>query len=278
MHGKTVVITGATSGIGQVAAETLARLGARVVFVARDEAKGQATLDQLIRANPDAAHDWVRADLSTMAAMMAAAEALASKASRIDVLINNAGAFFQRREVTSDGLEKTFALNHMAYFVITGTLRPRLAPDARIVSTASIAHSRAVLDFDDLQGARRYSGIGAYGRSKLCNILWTRELARRLRATEITANCLHPGGVRTGFGADTSGVLKTVFGLVRPFMLTPEQGADTLIYLASSPDVAGQTGGYWASRRLAQPSPAARDPAAALRLWEVSARLAGVPA
>jgi NAD(P)-dependent dehydrogenase (short-subunit alcohol dehydrogenase family) len=278
MHGKTVVITGATSGIGQIAAEALVRQGARVVFVARDEARGRAMLDQLVRANPDAAHDWVQADLSTLAAMRAAGEALASKTSRVDVLINNAGAFFQRREVTADGLEKTFALNHMAYFVITETLRPRLAPDARIVSTASVAHSRAVLDFDDLQGARRYSGFGAYARSKLCNILWTRELARRLQGTEITANCLHPGAVRTGFGANTSGVLKTVFGLVRPFMLTPEQGADTLIYLASSPDVAGQTGGYWAGRRLRQPSAAARDPAAALRLWELSARLAGVPA
>jgi len=278
MHGKTVVITGATSGIGQIAAEALARQGARVVFLARDAARGRAMLDRLIRANPDAAHDWVQADLSTVAAMKKAAKAVARKLARIDVLINNAGAFFQHREVTADGLEKTFAVNHMAYFVITETLRPRLAPDARIVSTASIAHSRAVLDFDDLQGALRYSGFGAYGRSKLCNILWTRELARRLQGTEITANCLHPGGVRTGFGANSSGVLKTVFGLVRPFMLTPEQGADTLIYLASSPDVAGQTGGYWSRRRLAQPSAAARDPAAALRLWEVSAQLAGVPA
>jgi NAD(P)-dependent dehydrogenase (short-subunit alcohol dehydrogenase family) len=278
MHGKTVVITGATSGIGEVAAETLARQGARVVFTARDADRGRATLDRLIRANPDAAHDWVEADLSTLAAMKSAGEAVARKASHIDVLINNAGAFFQRREVTADGLEMTFAVNHMAYFVITGTLRPRLAPDARIVSTSSIAHSRSVLDFDDLQGARRYSGFGAYGRSKLCNILWTRELARRLHGTEMTANCLHPGGVRTGFGANSSGALKTVFDLVRPFMLTPEQGADTLVYLASSPDVAGQTGGYWSRRRLTQPSAAARDPAAASKLWEVSARLAGVPA
>jgi NAD(P)-dependent dehydrogenase (short-subunit alcohol dehydrogenase family) len=278
MHGKTVVITGATSGIGQVAAETLARQGARVVFVARDAARARAMLDRLIRANPDAAHDWIQADLSAVAAMKAAAKALARKLTRIDVLINNAGAIFERREVTADGLEKTFAVNHMAYFVVTEGLRSRLAPDARIISTASTAHNYGALDFDDLQSTRRYTGWGAYGRSKLCNILWTRELARRLANTEVTANCVHPGGVRTGFAENNSGLVKTLFGLARPFMLTPEQGADTLIYLASSSDVAGQTGGYWSRRRLTQPSAAARDPAAALRLWEVSARLAGVPA
>src|SRR5580658_9601916 len=193
MHGKTVVITGATSGIGEVAAEALARQGARVVFVARDAAKGRATLDRLIRANPDAAHDWVQADLSTIAAMKAAGKAVARKVSRIDVLINNAGAIFLRREVTADGLEKTFAVNHMAYFVVTGQLRARLAPDARIVSTASNAHVYGTLDFDDLQSERRYSGMAAYARSKLCNILWTRELARRLAGGEVTANCVHPG-------------------------------------------------------------------------------------
>jgi len=278
MHGKTVVITGATSGIGEVAAEALARQGARVVFVARDKDRARATLDRLIRANPDAAHSWVEADLSTVAAMKAAAKAVARKLPRIDVLINNAGAIFERRGVTADGLEKTFAINHMAYFVITEGLRPRLAPDARIVSTASNAHIYGALDFDDLQLTRRYSSIAAYGRSKLCNILWTRELARRLANTEVTANCVHPGAVRTGFGENNSGLLKNLFGLARPFMLTPGQGADTLVYLASSPDVAGQTGGYWTRRRLTQPSPAARDPAAALRLWEVSARLAGVKA
>ncbi len=278
MHGKTVVITGATSGIGQIAAEALAREGARVVFLARDAAKGRAMLDRLIRANPDAAHDWVQADLSTIAAMKAAAEAVTRKLSRIDVLINNAGAIFERREVTADGLEMTFAVNHMAYFVVTGCLRQHFAPDARIVSTASNAHVYGQLDFDDLQSTRRYSGITAYARSKLCNILWTREVARRLAHTEITATCVHPGAVRTGFGENNSGLLKTLFGLVRPFMLSPRQGADTLIYLASSPDVAGQSGGYWSRRRLTQPSPAARDPAAALRLWEISARLAGVPA
>jgi NAD(P)-dependent dehydrogenase (short-subunit alcohol dehydrogenase family) len=279
MHGKTVVITGATSGIGQVAAETLAHRGARVVFTARDTGKGQAMLARLIRANPDAAHDWVLADLATVAGMKGACHSLAEKLSRIDVLINNAGALFERRELTADGLEKTFAVNHLAYFVVTAGLRSRLAPDARIVSTASNAHLfGGALDFDDLQSARRYSGMAAYARSKLCNILWTRELGRRIADTAMTANCLHPGAVRTGFAGNNSGLVKTLIGLAKPFMLSPEQGADTLIYLASSADVAGVSGGYWARRRLIEPSAAARDPVAAARLWEVTACLAGLPA
>lgn len=278
MHGKTVVITGATSGIGQVAAETLAREGARVVFVARDAVKARTMLDRLIRANPDAAHDWVQADLTTIAAMKAAGEALLAKAARVDVLINNAGAIFDRREVTADGLEKTFAVNHMAYFVITEVLRPALGPGARVVSTASTAHTFGRLDFDDLQSAKAYSAFRAYGLSKLCNILWTSELARNLEGAGVTANCIHPGGVNTGFGDNAKGWLGALFGLGKRFMLTPEQGADTLIYLAESAEVAGRTGGYWVKRAPVQPSVAARDPAVAARLWDVSARLAGVPA
>lgn len=278
MQGKTVVITGATSGIGQVAAETLAKRGARVVFTARNEAKGEAMLDRLVRANPDAAHGWVQTDLSTIAAMKAAGEALAAKAPRIEVLINNAGAIFQRREVTADGLEMTFAVNHMAYFVVTEILRPLIPHGGRIVSTASTAHQYGRLDFDDLQSARNYQSFRAYGLSKLCNILWTRELARRVTGARVTANCLHPGGVNTGFGDNVSGVLGALFGLGKRFMLTPEQGADTLIYLAASGDVADRTGGYWAKRALTQPSVSARDDNAAHRLWEVSAEIAGLPA
>ena len=278
MFRKTVVITGATSGIGEVAAESLARQGARVVFVARDAHKARALLDRLIRANPDAAHDWVQADLSTIAAMKEAGEALLAKAARIDVLINNAGAIFDRREVTSDGLEKTFAVNHMAYFVITEMLRPALQPGARVVSTASTAHSFGRLNFDDLQSTRGYSAFGAYGLSKLCNVLWSTELARRLKDVAVTANCLHPGGVNTGFGDNAKGLIGVLFGLGKRFMLTPEQGADTLIYLATSPDVADKTGGYWSRRTPVQPSAAARDESASLRLWETSARLAGLPA
>ncbi len=276
MQGKTVVITGATSGIGQVAAERLARQGARIVFTARDPGRARSTMDLIQRANPEAAHDCVEADLATIGAMKAAGAALLAKASRIDVLVNNAGALFDRREVTADGMEMTFAVNHMAYFVVTEALRPALTAGSRIVSTASTAHQFGRLDFDDLQSARRYSAFGAYGRSKLCNILWTRELARRLEGSGITANCLHPGGVNTGFGDNTRGLMGAVLGLGKRFMLTPEQGADTLIWLASSDAAAGKTGGYWAKRTLTQPSAAACDDSAARRLWEVSAQLAGL--
>jgi retinol dehydrogenase-12 len=278
MQGKTVVITGATSGIGAAAASALARLGARIVFTARDVAKAKATLDELTRANPDAAHDFILADLTTLAAMREAGRALLAKARRIDVLANNAGVIVQSRELTADGLEKTFAINHMAYFVLTEVLRPALTPDARIVSTASGAHAAGRLDFDDLSFERGYSAFRAYGTSKLCNILWTRELARRLEGTRITANCFHPGGVNTRFGDNMSGLAGAAFGLLKKFMLSPAQGADTLVWLAASDDAAGLSGGYFAKRRLAQSSAAARDDGAARRLWEVSARLAGAPA
>jgi NAD(P)-dependent dehydrogenase (short-subunit alcohol dehydrogenase family) len=279
MQGKTVVITGATSGIGAMAAEELARLGARIVFTARDGAKGAATLARLNTANPNAAHALVLADLTTIADMTRAGAALAAEAGTVDVLINNAGAIFQRREITTDGLELTFAVNHMAYFIITELLRPTLAPDARIVSTASLAHQTGTLDFSDMTLARtapRSFAFVAYGRSKLCNILWTRELARRLAGTGLTANCVHPGGVNTGFGDNLTGFAKAAFGLIKRFMLTPAQGADTLVWLASSPDVSGQTGGYWTKRKLVQPSAAARDDQAGRKLWDLSANLAGL--
>jgi NAD(P)-dependent dehydrogenase (short-subunit alcohol dehydrogenase family) len=278
MNGKTVVMTGATSGIGQAAALALAGRGARIVFTARDAEKAQTTRARLVRANPDAAHDFVLADLTGLAEMRAAGEALRAKAPRIDVLVNNAGAIFQSRELTVDGLEKTFAVDHMAYFVITERLWTALNPGARIVSTASVAHTAGRLDFDDLPMSRGFSAFAAYGRAKLCNILWTRELARRLEAREVTANCFHPGGVNTGFGDNMTGLAKSAFGLIKRFMLTPEQGADTLIWLAASPEAEGLTGGYFAKRKRVEPSAAARDDVAAARLWTVSEQLAGAPA
>ena len=277
MQGKTVVITGATSGIGEVAAEALAARGARIVFTARNEARARAMLRRLSAANPAVAHDFVLADLSVLAAMKAAGVALAAKAGRIDVLVNNAGAIFDHREVTADGLEKTFALNHMAYFVVTWTLRPNLAQRARIISTASDAHRFGRLDFGDLQSQRRFSALEAYGRSKLCNIAWTYALSRRLADTGITANCFHPGGVNTRFGADTRGLQSLLLRFAQRFMLSPAQGADTLIWLASAREVEGRTGGYWVRRRLSQPSAAARDPDVVAHLWAESARIAGWP-
>ena len=255
-------------------------MGARVVFTARSAMKGSDMLARLRAANPSASHALVVGDLSLIADMKSVAAGIAREAPTIDVLINNAGAYFEKRQVTADGLEKTFAVNHMAYFVVTEVLRPRLSPSARIVSTASVAHTFGKLNFDDLQSAKSYrrAGMEAYGTSKLMNILWTRELSRRLSATTVTANCLHPGGVNTGFGDNNSGLLGALFKIGKRVMLTPQQGADTMVYLASSSEVAGQTGGYWTKRKRIEPSAAARDDAAGRRLWLESATIAGLNA
>ncbi len=276
MSGKTVVVTGATSGIGEVAADRLATKGARIVFIARDPQRGEATLKHLQAIAPDRTHAVYYADLSLLADMKRVGAEIAAAEARIDVLINNAGAAFATRQVTEDGFEKTFALNHLSYFVLTNLLLPRIGEGGRIVSTASAAHRGAKLDFDDLQSSKRYSLLGAYARSKLCNILFTRELARRLEGAGITANCLHPGVVGTRFGSNNGGLLGVAMGLARNFMLTPEQGAETLIYLASSPAVSGVTGGYFAKCRPAEISREGRDDAVARRLWDVSARLCGM--
>ena len=276
MQGKTVVATGATSGIGEAAVVALAGLGARIVLVARDETRAKATIQQLEAKGPGLDHRLHLADLSSMAETRKVGEAIAANEPRIDLLINNAGALFSSRRVTPEGLELTFALNHMAYFVLTEALRERLVASApaRIVSTSSVAHDGATLDFNDLQSAKGYGGLKVYGRSKLANILFTRELARRLAGTGVTANCFHPGVVKTRFGESSGGFAGLLIPLIRPFFMTAKKGADTLVYLASSSEVADTTGGYFVKRKLAEPSAAARDDAAAKRLWIESERLA----
>ncbi len=275
MKDSTVVITGATSGIGQVAAGRLALKGARIVFTARDEKRGEETLRHLNAIAPDRAHAVHYGNLSTLAEMKRVAAGIAAAEPKIDVLINNAGALFTGREVTEDGLEMTFAVNHMAYFVLTGLLLPNLqaAGNARIVSTASDAHKGNKLDFADLQSAKHYSGFAVYGRSKLMNILFTRELARRIAESGVTANSLHPGFVATRFGDNNGGLMSFGIGLAKNFALTPEQGAETIIYLASSPDVEGKSGGYYAKSKLATPTKEAQNDADAKRLWDVSAKI-----
>ena len=217
MKGKTIVATGATSGIGEAAVLALAGLGARIVVVARDEARAKATMRKLEAKAPGLGHRLHLADLSSMAETRKVGAAIAANEPRIDVLINNAGALFSDRRVTPEGLELTFALNHMAYFVLTEALRDRLiaSAPARIVSTSSAAHEGTSLDFGDLQSAKGYGGLKVYGRSKLANILFTRELARRLAGTGVTANCLHPGVVATRFGASSGGFAGLLIPLLR---------------------------------------------------------------
>src|SRR5271163_4008099 len=270
MQGKTIVATGATSGIGEVAVLALAGLGARIVFIARDEARAQATLRKLEAKAPGLGHRLHLAELSSMADTRKVGAAIAASEPRIDVLINNAGALFSARQVTPEGLELTFALNHMAYFVLTEALRDKLVASApaRIVSTSSTAHQGASLDFDDLQSAKGYGGLKVYGRSKLANILFTREIARRLAGTGVTANCVHPGLVATRIGHSAGGWASLVIRLMQTRALSREEGADTIVYLASSPEVETTTGEYFVKRKITEPSPAARDDAAAKRLWE----------
>jgi NAD(P)-dependent dehydrogenase (short-subunit alcohol dehydrogenase family) len=278
MRGKTIVITGATSGIGQVAAEKLAAMEARLVLVARDKARGEAELARLRPISPGVSHGIHYADLSRLAEVKRVAAEIAAEEPRIDVLINNAGALFGARQVTADGLELTFATNHMSYFVLTHGLRERLraSAPARVVNVASDAHKGKKLDFNDLQSAGNYRGLNAYGRSKLCNILFTRELARRWAGTGVTANSLHPGFVSTRFGDQSGGMLSFAVSAAKTFAISPEKGAETIIYLASSDEVASSNGLYYYKCRTATPTKEAQDNDAARRLWQESEKLAGI--
>ena len=235
-------------------------------------------LAQLRKIGPGIDHRAHYADLSRLSEMKRVAEEIAASETRIDVLMNNAGAMFGRRFETEDGLERTFALNHMAYFVVTHVLRERLlaTPGARIVNNASDAHRRATVDFSDLQFKTHYDFLKAYCKSKLYNILFTRELARQLRNTGVVANCLHPGFVATRFG-DGKGVGPAIFGILKHFALTPEKGAQTMIFLASSKDAAAVSGQYFHKCVPKTPTPAAQDDEAAKRLWAESAGIAGIP-
>jgi NAD(P)-dependent dehydrogenase (short-subunit alcohol dehydrogenase family) len=277
MHGKTVVITGATSGIGQVAAEKLAAMGARMVLVARDKSRGEAQLARLRAITPDINHSIHYADLSQLAEVKRVAAEIAAAEPRIDVLINNAGALFGSRHVTSDGLELTFATNHMSYFVLTHGLRERLhaSAPARVVNVSSDAHKGQKLNFDDLQSTN-YSGFNVYGRSKLCNILFTRELARRWEGTGVTANSLHPGFVSTRFGDQSGGLLSLGVRAAKTFAISPEKGAETIIYLASSAEVGNATGLYYYKCKPATPTREAQDNTTAQRLWQESEKIAGI--
>ena len=277
MQGQVVVLTGGTSGIGEAAALKLASLGARLVLVARDPQRAEATLKRL---PPGVKHTAHFADLSRIAETKRVADEIAAAESRIDVLINNAGIMSARRQLTADGLELTFATNHLAYFVLTQGLLPNLMASAaaRIINTASEVHRGARLDFNALQSEKSYSSYGAYGKSKLANVLFTRELAKRLDGTGVTVNCLHPGVVasrfaqpRNGQGGDPSAA-----SFLASQGIPPEKSAEAIVYLASSPELSQTTGQYFNQSRLSKPSAEAQDDATAKKLWVESERLVGI--
>jgi NAD(P)-dependent dehydrogenase (short-subunit alcohol dehydrogenase family) len=279
MHGATVLVTAGTGGIGLATAAGLAGLGARVGMVGRSAARGATAADTVRGQVPSATVDVFVADMSSQDEVRRLAAEVRATYPRLDVLVNNVGGYWAHRHLTADGLERTFALNHLAPFLFTHELLDLLAASApaRVVTVSSGAQAMGRIDLDDLQGERAYNGQRAYNQSKLANVLFTYELARRLEGTGMTATVLHPGVVRTAFGREDAGrFMRLMFPLVTPFMKTPEQGAETPIYLASSPAVAGVTGVYFANRRPKQSSRASYDRDLAGQLWKASAALVGI--
>ncbi len=273
---KTILITGATQGIGEATALALAKQGAKLTFVARDKGKADAVKERLVKASGNDKIDYLIADLSLLSEVARVGREYKSKHDKLDVLINNAGAVFTSRHVTAEGFEQTFALNHLAYFALTQDLLPLLksSTPARIVNVSSEAHRQVKgLDFDDLQSEKNFSTFGTYGRSKLCNILFTRELSRRLAGSGVTANSLHPGVVATGFGHNDGALLRFALTLAKPFLITPEKGARTSVFLATAPEAEGVTGLYFDKSKPKKPTKYAEDDVAARRLWEITEQL-----
>jgi NAD(P)-dependent dehydrogenase (short-subunit alcohol dehydrogenase family) len=280
MTGRTVLVTGATTGIGRATAVGLATMGAHVAITGRDRGRTEDAAGE-IRAAGGGQVDVFVADLSSQAQVRRLAGEVLGRLSRIDVLVNNVGGYWNTRHVTADGLERTFALNHLAPFLLTGLLLDRLAQSApaRVVTVASAAQAMGRIDFDDLQGERSYSGSRAYDQSKLANVLFSYELARRLRGSGVTANALHPGMVSTSFGAEDPGrVQRLLVPVLRPFMKSPARGAVTSIHVASAPDIALVSGRYFAGSRPKRSSARSYDEDVAARLWAVSADLVGLTA
>ena len=271
MSGKVCLVTGANSGIGKITARELARMGAHVVMVCRDRARGEAALAEVKQATGGDA-ELMLCDLSSQADIRRFADEFKATHDRLDVLVNNAGVYLRKRTTTVDHLEATFAINHLGYFLLTNLLLDLLkqSAPARVVSVSSDAHAHGHINFDDLQGEKNYSGVRAYCHSKLANVLFTRELARRLAGSGVTANCLHPGAVATGI---FRALPKPIEAIIKLVTLSPEKGAQTSIYLASAPAVAQVTGKYFVKCAEARPSAEAQDDQVASRLWAESARL-----
>jgi retinol dehydrogenase 14 len=279
LSGRNAVVSGGTGGIGKATALGLAALGARVAIVGRDRARLAAAAEDLEATTGNEEIDVFEADLSSQAQVRRLAADVQERYPRLDVLVNNVGGFWAHRHVTEDGLELTFALNHLAPFLLTNLLVEGLVAQggARIVTVTSSAEALGRIDFEDLQATERYSGQRAYNQSKLANVLFTYELARRLRGTPVTANVVHPGVTRTAFGAeDQMRLYAATGGIARPFMRSPERGADTVVWAASSPELDGVRGGYFHDRRPKRSSPRSHDESTAKRLWQVSEELVGL--
>jgi len=277
MQDRICLITGGTNGIGKSTAQGLARLGATVVIVGRDAQKAAQVTNEIRAATGNENVDFLLADLSSQQEVRRLASDFKRKYPQLHVLLNNAGGTFTTRQLSVDGIEMTLALNHLAYFLLTNLLLDTIkaSAPARIINVSSDAHSGGKIDFANLQGERSYSSFGPYGNSKLANILFTTELARRLEGTGVTANALHPGFTSTGFGKNNPGLLMKIMGVVVPLIArSPEKGAATSIYLASSPEVQSLTGKYFVDCKVTQPAPQAADSAVARKLWDVSAEMA----
>jgi NAD(P)-dependent dehydrogenase (short-subunit alcohol dehydrogenase family) len=280
MAGRTVLVTGGTSGIGKATALGLASMGAHLAITGRERVRGEDAAREIRAAGGDQVDVFV-ADLSSQSEVRRLADEVLQALPRIDVLVNNVGGYWNTRHVTADGLERTFALNHLAPFLLTDLLLNRLKENARarVVTVSSDAHAMGRIDFDDLQGERSYSGARAYNQSKLANVLFTYELARRLNDTPVTANAVHPGVVRTSFGAEDPGrIQQLLVPFIRPFMKTPARGAATSIQVASAADLEQVTGRYFADSKPRRSSKRSYDEAAAARLWQMSAELVDLTA
>lgn len=278
MDGKTVVITGGTSGIGEATAFALARQGAELALLCRSKTRGEDTKQRIEAEMGRACVRLFEADFERLDDVRNVAARLLEDLPRIDVLLNNAGVTLLRRELTTDGYEKTFAVNHLAPFLLTQLLLPRIleTPGARIVNVASDAHKFAKFDLDDLQSSRSYSTMRVYGASKLANILFTNELARRVEPEDIRIWSLHPGAVATRLGANNGGIAKILLPILALFFRTPDQGAETSIYLCSDPDIDAPNGSYFVNRRVRKPAASALDIPSAKRLWSESEKLVGL--
>ncbi|MBI4442401.1 MAG: SDR family oxidoreductase [Acidobacteria bacterium] len=278
MNHKVVMITGATSGIGKAAAEELARRGATVIVVGRNRQRAESTAAAIQERVANAAVEWMAADFTSLEQVRRLAEEFRARHNQLHVLLNNAGLWWRRRQVTTDGFEATFAVNHLAHFLLTNLLLDTLkaSAPARVVNVSSGAHRRGRIDFQDLMAEKRYNGLRCYSNSKLANILFTQELARRLQGSGVTANSLHPGLVATGLFTNVGSGLGLLLQLIRPWMLRPEQGARTCVYAASAPELENVSGRYFDNCRENIPAPEAQDEAAARRLWQVSAEMTGL--